>query len=89
MFLPSHLYTGSGQKSTGSDRLRNTACYGRNEQCYSSCGAGWISVSSRLIDRKQFLPKTEIQFFTNCPILDATPRSAMIQSLPLTDSDKA
>ena len=24
MFLPSHLYTGSGQKSTGSDRLRNT-----------------------------------------------------------------
>ena len=27
MFLPSHLYTGSGsdQKSTGSDRLRNTA----------------------------------------------------------------
>ena len=22
MFLPSHLYTGSGQKSTGSDRLR-------------------------------------------------------------------
>ena len=87
MFLPSHLYTGSGQKSTGSDRLRNTACYGRNEQCYSSCGAGWISVNSRLLinryryyllDRKQFLPKTEIQFFTNCPILDATPRSAMI-----------
>ena len=25
MFLPSHLYTGSGPKSTGSDRLRQTA----------------------------------------------------------------
>ena len=25
MFLPSHLYTGSGPKSNGSDRLRQTA----------------------------------------------------------------
>ena len=25
MFLPSHLYTGSGPKSTSSDRLRQTA----------------------------------------------------------------